>query len=241
MLTRSLKAVQSAVQRHGVLGTLRRGGKLVAFLRDRLRDASYYRNFQAREEAEGFDRKYGTETSQIIETFEMGLQGPNASGAVRYAPAHVNDVLRGLDALKIDHSSFTFVDLGSGKARTLMVASRFPYKKLIGVEFSERLHQIAQENVRKFKAAGEPGEFDLLCQDATTFEPPNTDLVYYMFNPFGAPVLEAVMRRLSDSLSARPRKAALLYIYPLQAQVIEGTGIFRLTHRDERFNLYTNW
>jgi len=45
---------------------------------------------------------------------------------------------------------FTFVDLGSGKGRVLLMASHYPFKRIIGVEFIPELHQVAQENIRKY-------------------------------------------------------------------------------------------
>ena len=43
---------------------------------------------------------------------------------------------------------FTFVDIGSGKGRTLLMASQFPFRKIVGVELIAELHQRDQENLR---------------------------------------------------------------------------------------------
>ena len=48
--------------------------------------------------------------------------------------------------------TFTFVDLGSGKGRTLLMASDYPFRRIIGVELLPSLHQIAQENLRQYKS-----------------------------------------------------------------------------------------
>jgi len=45
---------------------------------------------------------------------------------------------------------FTFIDLGSGKGRVLLMASDYPFKRIIGVEFMPELHRAAQENVREY-------------------------------------------------------------------------------------------
>ena len=44
-----------------------------------------------------------------------------------------------------------FVDFGSGKGRAILVASRLPFRKVIGVEYSEPLTKIAQENISIFR------------------------------------------------------------------------------------------
>jgi hypothetical protein len=41
-----------------------------------------------------------------------------------------------LAALPIAYDKFAFVDCGSGKGRTLLIASEFPFKFIIGVEFA---------------------------------------------------------------------------------------------------------
>ncbi len=56
-----------------------------------------------------------------------------------------------LAALPIDFSPFTFIDLGAGKGRTLLMASDYPFKKIIGVELLPALHHAAEENVRHYR------------------------------------------------------------------------------------------
>src|SRR3954447_24824698 len=39
-----------------------------------------------------------------------------------------------LAALSVNLQDFTFIDIGSGKGRTLLMASTFPFRRIIGVE-----------------------------------------------------------------------------------------------------------
>jgi hypothetical protein len=48
---------------------------------------------------------------------------------------------------------------------------------------------------------------------------PLTPLVIYLFNPFAAPVLEAFLRHLENSLRQNPREVSLLYFNPELPQV----------------------
>src|ERR1051326_9070709 len=57
-----------------------------------------------------------------------------------------------LDSLKVDFSDFTFIDIGSGKGRTLLMASDYPFRKILGVELLPELHRVAQENIVKYKS-----------------------------------------------------------------------------------------
>lgn len=240
-LKRAGHALQASIRRDGYTGTLRKIPKLARFLATRLSSNDYYRRYRQLEAEDGFDAKYGTDTSALVETFELGLAGPNRAFAVRYEPALVRDVRRALDALPIRHADFTFVDIGSGKGRTLMLAAAYGYKKLVGVELSRDLLSTARQNLERFVENGGPrADFELLHADAAAFEPPPGDLVYYLFNPFGAPVLTVVIENLVRSLAASPRKAWIIYVCPNHAEVVERTGAFERRHEDERFLVFSN-
>jgi SAM-dependent methyltransferase len=114
---------------------------------------------------------------------------------------------------------FTFIDLGSGKGRVLLMAAEYGFKRTIGVEFMPEWHRIAQENIRKFAAAAAAESkcmppIDNLCMDARDFDFPPGPLVVYLFNPFPEPVLAVVLERLRKSLAKNPRPMFLAYRFP---------------------------
>ena len=54
-------------------------------------------------------------------------------------PAVFHEMLDALQNLaKLDYAEFIFVDLGSGKGRTLMMASDYPFLRIIGVKLLPR-------------------------------------------------------------------------------------------------------
>jgi tRNA G46 methylase TrmB len=55
-------------------------------------------------------------------------------------------------SLPIEFEQFTFVDLGSGKGRTLLMASEYPFKRIVGVELIAELHRAAEENIRDYRS-----------------------------------------------------------------------------------------
>ncbi len=105
----------------------------------------------------------------------------------------------------VDFRDFTFIDLGSGKGRTLLMASDYPFRRIIGVELLPSLHKIAQENLRLYKSKTQKCfALESICGDATDFPLPADPLVIFLFNPFP----ESGMRRVvanfwSRSLCAR--------------------------------------
>ena len=49
---------------------------------------------------------------------------------------------------RIDVQGYNFVDLGSGKGFILFLASREPFRQIVGVELSRWLHSIATKNIQ---------------------------------------------------------------------------------------------
>jgi hypothetical protein len=124
-----------------------------------------------------------------------------------------------MQALRVKFQDFTFVDLGSGKGRCLLMAAGYGFKKIIGVEFMPEWHHVAEENIRRFSAEcaarGNPVPvIESLCLDACDFEFPDGALVLYLFNPFPEPVMATVLERLRQSLRSNPRAVNVVYRYP---------------------------
>src|ERR1700691_5447899 len=67
-----------------------------------------------------------------------------------YQPTEAGLFHEMIDALcehtHIDLSEFVFVDLGSGKGRTLLMASDYPFQRIVGVELLPALHETAKGN-----------------------------------------------------------------------------------------------
>jgi SAM-dependent methyltransferase len=116
---------------------------------------------------------------------------PNFPYGVRYEPCDpglCDELIRSLD---IDYRDWTFFDVGCGKGRALMIAEKYPFKKIIGIEYSKRLAAVAK---RLSKGA------TVVCQDATDYQFPADDKVVFMFHPFGKPVLEKVLQNLCGNV-----------------------------------------
>jgi hypothetical protein len=144
-----------------------------------------------------------------------------------------------LDALSerihSDFRDFVFIDLGSGKGRTLLMASDYPFRRIVGVELLPALHQAALENLRKYKSESQKClVMESICADATEFVFPAEPIVLYLFNPFPELGLRRVIANLEQSLKENPRTVYVLYHNPLLEQVLrESTALSKIggTHQ----------
>jgi|HubBroStandDraft_1064217.scaffolds.fasta_scaffold62966_3 SAM-dependent methyltransferase len=169
-----------------------------------------------------FDWRHHISTCGSASLAALTVQGANAQHGASYHPTHPKLIFEILDSLKIDHRDFIFVDLGSGKGRTLFAASEFPFQKVIGVEFADELHKIALKNARNYRSRTQVCKnIECLLMDASRFVIPTVPTVFFLYNPFGPPVLIPVLRNIEKSLSDAPREVLLVYVAAFHAQLIE--------------------
>jgi SAM-dependent methyltransferase len=130
-----------------------------------------------------------------------------------------------MSALPIAFDQFTFIDLGSGKGRTLLMASEYAFKRIIGVEIILELHEIAQKNLALYRSETQKCfAMEAICGDAAEFDFPADPLVLYLFNPLPAAGLKRVLTHLKQSLNAHPRPVYVLYHNPLLEELLSGSG-----------------
>ena len=128
-----------------------------------------------------------------------------------------------LDALPLPPERTTFVDLGSGMGRVVLLAAERPYRQVIGVEISPALHEVAKENRDRYpRERLQSRDIRRVRADAAAFTFPRGDLAVYLYNPFRAPVMEAVVARLA----AHRAEVVLAYHTPLEHATIDAVAAF---------------
>jgi SAM-dependent methyltransferase len=127
-----------------------------------------------------------------------------------------------MSQLAIDLRDFTFVDLGAGKGRALLMASDYPFRKIIGVELLPELEAIAQQNVRKYSSDRQQcRNFEVHCGDARLFQLPPEPLVIFLFDPFAEDILRRVIEGIAQSVREAPRKVYVAYQNPVSEGVLK--------------------
>jgi predicted RNA methylase len=124
-------------------------------------------------------------------------------------------------ALVAPPDDYSFVDIGAGMGRGLLIASQMPFREVIGVELHPDLAEIAQKNIDRWQATGRARcPMRVVCQDVTEFEFPANPCVGYMFNPFGATVIKTLMRHLERQFAQRRGQLDLIYANDEQQDVL---------------------
>lgn len=176
-----------------------------------------------------FDAANGVTTEALVFLGELDPDaiGPSLEFATHYEPTPVAEANALLDASPLEPGRTTFVDLGAGMGRVVLLAARRAYRTVIGVEISPALVEVARENVG---SAHDPHrlatDVRIVRADARDYTFPRGDLAVYLYNPFRGPVLDAVLRRLYVPPAARD--VVLLYHTAVERESVDATEAFEL-------------
>ena len=167
-----------------------------------------------------FDERYGVDTSGLIGGRE--LPGGHAHDVFSTAyfgvpPSRFAGAVERWREIPgvVPTAEYSFVDIGSGKGRALLLASGMGFREVTGVELNPELVRIAERNVKVWVQDGRAqSEIRVICGDATGIELPDGPVLVYLYNPFRAPVLRRLLETLTAAAKGRRSPVDVLYLYP---------------------------
>lgn len=203
----------------------------------KVRDSSF-RVGSGRRSGLRFDAENGVVTEALIFLGQLDPEriGDALEDATHYEPtplAQFNEMLR---ALAIDLSAYTFVDIGAGMGRIVLLASLNPFKQIIGVEVSPALCQTARDNVVRWRARHPSlpcSDIRIVEKDAAAFRMPRGETVFYLYNPFGGDTLARILDRIARESTGT---AYLMYHTPVHRHLLDQDSRYALV-RDLGYGL----
>lgn len=175
-----------------------------------------------------YDIKYGTDTFGKITISELKVVGKNKGLGTGYQAARPKSFKKVIRSLHLPIGS-VFVDFGSGKGRTLLIASQLGFKRVVGVEFAPVLCDIARKNVeiffrRSWRRNG--NEVIIINGDAIEYDIKEDENVFFLFNPFNELLVAKILSNIISSVQSVPRKIWLVYLNPAHGALIDQTPAF---------------
>lgn len=195
-----------------------------------------------RHQRDSFDRRHGTDTNRPTPVSDLGAVGSNRDSAELYWPVREALFRTMMAAVDLPLDRFTFVDIGCGKGRAMLLAAELPFQRVVGVEFSPALCRVAEANLalkRSARPAMPPSEVH--CQDATTWDPPAGALLVFLADPFGPAVLQPVIEKLVANLRADPRPCRIAYYFPTHRRVLEAAGFRPVAEQGRNWRMTYPW
>jgi 16S rRNA G966 N2-methylase RsmD len=190
---------------------------------------SHRRNREASRVASGrsggrrFDHEYGVTTHAVLFLTDLDPEAVGDAGAhaTHYEAVPVSEFHQLLAVLPpgtIERS--TFVDVGAGMGRAMILAAGYPFRQICGVEISPGLYEVARENLAIAKSrALRCRDVRLYRDDARMWRYPPGDLVVFLFNPFD----DSALAQTLDAISRRDHAGEtwLVYHTPVHRETVE--------------------
>jgi hypothetical protein len=194
--------------------------RTVDYLRDRGFRATL-RKIRAHVDNALFDRRYGVQSDQWVSLNDLTVVGGNKDLGGNCQPVKPLAFKAAMDRFRIPREG-VFVDIGSGAGRAMMMAALSGFRRVVGVEFAVDVCDLAEQNLGTFRDRAEVEfEYRILNMDATDYQVGDDDRVFFLYNPFDPPVLEAVLANIRRSHEAAPRSIHLIYGNPWHRQVLD--------------------
>jgi Histone methylation protein DOT1 len=217
-----------------LLGPKEALGRYVARLQRRLHTAD-----TPQINPEGFDMRFGVNTSMSSLPENLRIRSSSSKLGIPYVPTPENIFRQMLQYVQRDLRDHVFVDMGAGKGLVLLLATEYPFKKIVGVEYSEALTEIARDNIRAYcNQLGEGPDIECFCADASRFALPPEPMVLYFYNPFQGKVMDQVIKNLEHSLRGNPRDVWVLYLTPWEHRKFKRSANLQVVESNWRFCVY---
>ena len=217
----SLQRLRRSIAQRGWLNALRN-----VWRRVRQQDFAVPADALSRAGSHPFDEATGMDTAGLIHGSALATGHPHDVYSVSYygtAPSLFHAVIERWGG---DPSAYTFVDLGCGKGRVVLLASEMGFRVCVGVEINPDLAEVARQNAALWQRA--VSTICIVRADATDFIFPDGPTVLYLFNPFTGKVLERLLDRIAVVYAERPGELDLLYVNAEFSAVLKAHPGFEL-------------
>jgi SAM-dependent methyltransferase len=170
-----------------------------------------------------FDHEYGVTTHAVLFLTDLDPDAVGDAGAhaTHYEAVPVSEFRQLIATLPpgaIEAS--TFVDVGAGMGRAMILAAEYPFRQVCGVEVSASLYEVARENLDIARErALRCRDIRLVNADARIWNYPPGDLVVFLFNPFDGEALARVLAAVTGRNGAG--NTWLVYHTPVERDIIE--------------------
>lgn len=203
--------LRSSLRQRGLLRTIRHGL------------AVPFRSVVAhREWPHPFDVERGVDTGGLLGPEKIASGHPHDAHTTAYFGSQPSVFLgllerwsEGLRGSGQRLEDFTFIDIGCGKGRIVMLASEWAFRRVVGVELSPSLVRTAQANLGRWaRSPHRCADISVVTADVLDYPLPGTPTLLFLYHPFEAELFEQWVRSLAG-VSMRAAPLYLAYLNPV--------------------------
>jgi SAM-dependent methyltransferase len=161
------------------------------------------------------EKKYGINTSGFDELKHLQKKGIDLTHSTIYMPVNYYMLEKMLSEVNQFPNNKSFLDIGCGKGRAMVVAAHYGFNKIRGIDISKKFCEEAKENFDSVKDKFPGVDFKVELQDAFYYKIPIDVTVIFIFNPFDEVIMSGVVENILISQEKNPRTIYVVYINPL--------------------------
>ena len=105
----------------------------------------------------------------------------------------------------------------------MYLMSKFPFKKIVGIDLSQKLIDIAKQNFKKLKLS----QCEVFKQDDSTYKDYDEFNYFYLFNSFPEEVFIKVINNIEESIKRKNRDCIIIYMNPVCRDYLEKNTKFK--------------
>jgi len=176
-----------------------RHGLTAATMRSYLRSMAMFDNHM--------DRKYGVDTSAIHEVNDAKRRQTVGGDPAKTKSYYYSNLLA-LRRYLAPTGDDVVMDLGCGTGRVLFVFANSGARRVRGADFYKGAYEACKSNIARFR--GDRGKIVVEQADCARLEFKD-ETIFYLFNPFGAATLKAVLENIHRSWRENPRRIRIVF------------------------------
>lgn len=173
-----------------------------------------------------FDIAHGVDTSGFVSAGDCSADQALAANISPYVGSQPS-IIRAVLATLPEPESYAFVDIGCGKGRPLIVASEFPYRRVLGVDLSPELAVVARANAAAISARyPDRSAIDIQVGDACAVRAPADRVVYYMYHAFNRSLVDALIANVERQIVDGLDHVFFVYYDPVHSAAFDASPHF---------------
>lgn len=192
-----------------------------------------------------FDNRFRLDTRSEVSISDLDIPHTDKIHADKYKPTRTRYFRKLMQQLAPEKQG-VFVDVGCGKGRILLLAALYGFNKIRGIEISNNLSRIAEQNIEAFQQSYcTDCEMKVICTNVLAYEFQHDESLFFLYSPFDLYVTENFLSRVRSSLSNAPRKLCLVINEFRFPELLQDDSVFRLSmivrYGAAFFRVYTNY
>ena len=170
------------------------------------------------------ERKYHISTLGEDELKSLKGRGIDISHATIYMPINYYVIERLMREIVKYESNKTFLDVGCGKGRAMIVAAAYGFEQITGIDFSKEFCEDSEATIKLYSQKNSTAHFTVINTDAYYFEIPNDITTIFFFNPFDGFIMNEVVSNIIKSRNRNSRTIRVLYANPQHKSIFIENG-----------------